>query len=64
MPRMLGRDDLRTTMANPQRRREQITVPLDADLRAELERLAAQEHRTLAGQVRHLMVKALEEVTA
>jgi len=33
----------------------QISVPMDASLRQFLEEVAAREHRTIAGQVRHLL---------
>lgn len=32
-----------------------VTVPLDAHLREFVEQVAAREHRTLAGAVRHLI---------
>ena len=38
-------------MAQPQERREQISVPVDPDLRAKIERAAEVEHRTVAGQI-------------
>ena len=38
-------------------RREQITVPLDAELRAFVERRAAQEDRTVASLVRHILAE-------
>jgi hypothetical protein len=40
------------------RKREQISVPVDSELRDFLERVAAREDRTLAGQVRHLLLVA------
>ena len=40
------------------KREQQITVPLDPDLRAYVERMAAREDRTVAGQVRHLIAQA------
>lgn len=39
---------------------ETITVRLPTDLRAALERAADQEHRTVSGQVRHLIKTAIE----
>jgi hypothetical protein len=52
-------------MANAKRReREQVTVALDGELRAAIERAAAQEHRTLSGQIRHLVQTALERQDA
>jgi hypothetical protein len=41
--------------------REQITVKLDPELLAAVERTAAEEHRTISGQVRHFVAKALAE---
>ena len=38
-------------------RREQITVPLNAELRAFVERRAAQEDRTVASLVRHILAE-------
>lgn len=46
-------------MAQPQERREQISVPVDPDLRAAIERAAEAEHRTVAGQIRHWIAAAL-----
>jgi hypothetical protein len=40
------------------KREQQISVPLDPDLREFVERLAAREDRTVAGQVRHLIAQA------
>ena len=40
--------------------REQLSVPVDATLKAALERAAKAEHRTVANLVRHLVVTALE----
>lgn len=39
--------------------REQISVPLSAELRAEVERAAEREHRSTAAQVRHWILSAL-----
>jgi uncharacterized protein (DUF1778 family) len=47
-------------MAKPQERREQISVPVDPELRAALERAAESEHRTVASYVRHVVAQALE----
>jgi hypothetical protein len=44
---------------NTTERREQITVPLGADLRRQVERVAAAEHRTVAGQIRHFIAYGL-----
>jgi hypothetical protein len=43
------------------REREQITVPISAELRTFLEELAAREERTIAGQVRHLIAQAARQ---
>ena len=40
------------------KRREQVSVPLDPELRAFVERAAEREDRTLAGQIRHLVAEA------
>jgi hypothetical protein len=48
-------------MANQEQRREQLSVPVDADLRAALERAAEREHRTVASFVRHTLAQALEQ---
>lgn len=48
-------------MANQEQRREQLSVPVDADLRAALKRAAESEHRTVASYVRHALVRALEQ---
>jgi hypothetical protein len=39
--------------------RQQISVTLDRELRAALERAAADEHRTLSNQVRHWIAQAV-----
>ena len=39
-------------------RENQVSVPLDARTRQYLEEAAAREHRTLTGQVRHLVAEA------
>jgi hypothetical protein len=36
------------------RKRDQISVGLDAETREQLEVVAAKERRTLAGQIRHI----------
>jgi hypothetical protein len=46
-------------MANT-KEREQLSVTLDPELRAALERAAKAEHRTVSGQVRHIVAKAFE----
>jgi hypothetical protein len=50
---------LRMQMASQEQRREQITVPIDADLRQRLELAAERDHRTIASYVRHVVVRAL-----
>jgi hypothetical protein len=40
------------------RKREQVSVPLPAELREFVERAAVREDRTLAGQIRHLIAEA------
>jgi hypothetical protein len=44
---------------NTTERRDQISVPIDAELRREIERVAAVEHRTVAGQIRHWIANGL-----
>jgi predicted DNA-binding protein len=51
---------LRMPMAS-QERREQITVPVDAELRQRLEQAAERDHRTIASYVRHVVAQALEQ---
>jgi uncharacterized protein (DUF1778 family) len=48
-------------MASQERQREQITVPVDADLRHRLEQAAERDHRTIASFVRHVVECALDE---
>ena len=48
-------------MANQEQRREQLSVPVDADLRAALKRAAEREHRTVASYVRHALAQALKQ---
>ena len=50
---------LRMPMAS-QERREQITVPVDAELRQRLEQAAERDHRSIASYVRHVVVQALD----
>jgi hypothetical protein len=40
-------------MATPQERRDQVSVPMDTDLRAAIEQVAEVENRSVAGQIRH-----------
>jgi predicted DNA-binding protein len=51
-------------MATSEQRRDQISVPLDPELRERLELVALREHRTIASYVRHVVVKALEQQQA
>jgi hypothetical protein len=46
-------------MRNEVRRKEQITVTLDPDLREDVERIAAAECRSTSGQIRHWILDAL-----
>jgi len=46
-------------MANA-KEREQISVPVDAELKAALERAAKEQHRSVANLVRHICATALE----
>jgi hypothetical protein len=48
-------------MRNEVQRKEQITVPIDRDLREEIERIAAAECRSMSGQIRHRILDALVE---
>lgn len=41
------------------KRLDQISVPVDSDLRAAIEREAQEQHRTVAGQIRHWIANAL-----
>jgi hypothetical protein len=41
-------------------RREQVSVVLNAQERAELERVAQEQHRSLSNQIRHLLATALK----
>jgi len=43
------------------KRREQVSVPLDPELRAFVEREAAREDRSIAGQIRHLVAQAARQ---
>jgi hypothetical protein len=47
-------------MANG-RRENQVSVTLDPSLRAALERAAEADHRTIAGQIRHIVASTIEE---
>jgi hypothetical protein len=40
--------------------KDQISLPVDAALRAAVERAAQSEHRTVAGQIRHWIATALD----
>jgi hypothetical protein len=39
-------------------KRENVSMPLDPELRAFVERTAEQEDRSVAGQIRHLIAEA------
>jgi hypothetical protein len=43
------------------KRANQLSVPIDSELRQFLERMAAREDRTLAAQVRHLLAEAARQ---
>ena len=45
------------------RKREQISVPLPPELREFVERQAAAEDRTIAGQIRHLVAEAQRQAS-
>lgn len=45
-------------------RREQISVPLEAELRAFAEREAERQDRSLAGQIRHFVAEAARRAAA
>lgn len=47
-----------------EKQREQISVTLDRELREEIERVAAAEHRSVSAQVRHLVAVALAKQAA
>jgi hypothetical protein len=56
-------------MTTQQERREQISVPINRELRQAIERVAEAQHRTVAGQIRHWIASGLnhdmaERVTA
>jgi hypothetical protein len=44
-----------------EQRREQLSIPVDRDMREALERLAERDRRTLAGYVRDRLARVLEE---
>ena len=48
-------------MAEVNGKGEQISVRLEPELRAAVERAAEREHRTLSGQIRHLVAMACEQ---
>jgi predicted HicB family RNase H-like nuclease len=52
-------------MAQSQERcSEQLSVPVDPDLRAAVERAAKQEGRTIANYVRRVVAQAVEQAAA
>jgi hypothetical protein len=42
-------------------RRDQISVPIDPQLRDAIKRAAEAEHRTVAGQIRHWIANGLQQ---
>jgi uncharacterized protein (DUF1778 family) len=48
-------------MASQERQREQITIPVPAELRQAIERAAAAEDRTMAGFIRNRLRRALDD---
>jgi hypothetical protein len=52
---------LRTAMASQEQHRDQITIPVPAELRQAIERAAAAEDRTMAGFIRNRLRRALDE---
>jgi hypothetical protein len=59
VPCIVPRNDLRPSMAD--KRRDQISVPLDPDLRAQLEQRAREEDRPLAALIRLLCRQGLQQ---
>jgi hypothetical protein len=47
-------------MANSTEDEKQVSVRLDPALHATIARVACEEHRTVSGQIRHLVAKALQ----
>jgi len=47
--------------ATQEHRREQLSVPVDSDLRVKVERAAKQEGRTVANFVRLVIARAVEQ---
>ena len=45
-------------------REHQVSVPMDALLRRFVEEAAQREHRTVAGQIRHLVAEAARQQAA
>jgi uncharacterized protein (DUF1778 family) len=54
-------ETLRTAMASQEQHRDQITIPVPAELRQAIERAAAAEDRTMAGFIRNRLRRALEQ---
>jgi hypothetical protein len=54
-------ETLRTAMASQEQHRDQITIPVPAELRRAIERAAAAEDRTMAGFIRNRLRRALEQ---
>ena len=53
-------ENSRAAMSRIMSTKDQISVPVDAALRAAVERAAQSEHRTVAGQIRHWIATALD----
>jgi hypothetical protein len=47
-------------MATTKEGRDQLSVQIDPERRSAIEAAARREHRTISGQIRHLVVMALE----
>ncbi|WP_315729131.1 TA system antitoxin ParD family protein [Bradyrhizobium sp. SZCCHNS2015] len=47
-------------MRDTTKTKDQISIKIDPTLRAELERQAEAEHRSVSGQARHIIASALE----
>jgi hypothetical protein len=49
-------------MAETKDKGDQLTVRLEPELRAAVERAAAREHRSLSGQIRHVIAMSFERL--
>jgi predicted transcriptional regulator len=47
-----------------ERLNDQVSVKLDRELRAAVERVAQAEHRTTSAQIRHFVASAIEDAVA